>query len=43
MVPFLHAILLNAPRNLAMSLGETMLITEFGSEPLSRLAPQTAV
>jgi Xaa-Pro dipeptidase len=43
MVLFLHAILVDAPRNLAMSLGHTILITENGSEALSRLAPEYSV
>jgi len=37
MVLFLHAILIDAPRNLAMSLGHTITITSAGSEVLSRL------
>jgi Xaa-Pro dipeptidase len=43
MVLFLHAILVDAPRNLAMSLGHTILITENGSEALSRLTPEYSV
>ena len=43
MVLFLHAILVDAPRNLAMSLGHTILITDTGGEALSRLAPEYAV
>ena len=43
MVLFLHAILVDAPRNLAMSLGHTILITDTGSEALSRLAPEYSV
>ncbi len=43
MVLFLHAILVDAPRNLAMSLGHTILITQSGSEALSRLAPEYSV
>jgi Xaa-Pro dipeptidase len=43
MVLFLHAILVDAPRNLAMSLGHTILITETGSEALSRLTPEYSV
>ncbi|HKX09109.1 MAG TPA: Xaa-Pro peptidase family protein [Stellaceae bacterium] len=43
MVLFLHAILVDAPRNLAMSLGHTILITEAGSEVLSRLTPEYSV
>ena len=37
MVLFLHAILIDAPRNLAMSLGHTITITSAGAEVLSRL------
>jgi Xaa-Pro aminopeptidase len=43
MVLFLHAILVDAPRNLAMSLGHTILITQSGSEALSRLEPEYAI
>lgn len=43
MVLFLHAILVDAPRNLAMSLGHTILITETGSEALSRLTPEYSI
>ncbi|HVM80013.1 MAG TPA: Xaa-Pro peptidase family protein [Stellaceae bacterium] len=43
MVLFLHAILVDAPRNLAMSLGHTVAITETGSEALSRLKPEYTV
>jgi Xaa-Pro dipeptidase len=43
MVLFLHAILVDAPRNLAMSLGHTILITDQGSEALSRLTPEYSV
>ena len=43
MVLFLHAILVDAPRNLAMSLGHTILITENGAEALSRLTPEYSV
>ncbi len=43
MVLFLHAILVDAPRNLAMSLGHTILITESGSEALSRLRPEYSI
>jgi Xaa-Pro dipeptidase len=39
MVLFLHAILVDASKNLAMSLGHTILITSDGSEALSRLTP----
>ncbi|MBV9521286.1 MAG: aminopeptidase P family protein [Alphaproteobacteria bacterium] len=43
MVLFLHAILVDAPHNLAMSLGHTILITATGSLALSRLVPEYAV
>ena len=43
MVLFLHAILVDAPHNLAMSLGHTILITDQGSEALSRLTPEYSV
>jgi Xaa-Pro dipeptidase len=43
MVLFLHAILVDAPNNLAMSLGHTVLLTETGSESLSRFVPEFAV
>jgi Xaa-Pro dipeptidase len=43
MVLFLHAILVDAPRNLAMSLGHTILLTEAGCEVLSRLTPDYTV
>ena len=43
MVLFLHAILVDAPRNLAMSLGHTILISNSGSEALSRLRPEYSV
>ena len=43
MVLFLHAILVDAPRNLAMSLGHTILITETGADVLSRLTPEYTV
>ena len=39
MVLFLHAILIDAPNNLAMSLGHTIVIAETGAEVLSRLVP----
>jgi Xaa-Pro dipeptidase len=39
MVLFLHAILIDAPANLAMSLGHTIVVTESGAEVLSRLTP----
>jgi Xaa-Pro dipeptidase len=40
MVLFLHAILVDAAANLAMSLGHTIIVTETGREVLSRLAPE---
>jgi len=43
MVLFLHAILIDAPNNLAMSLGHTIAITEQGAEVLSRLKPEYIV
>jgi Xaa-Pro dipeptidase len=43
MVLFLHAILIDAPNNLAMSLGHTIAITDSGAEVLSRLKPQYVV
>jgi len=43
MVLFLHAILIDAERNLAMSLGHTIAITERGAEVLSRLTPDYIV
>ena len=39
MVFFLHAILIDSPANLAMSLGHTIIITDSGAEVLSRLKP----
>lgn len=39
MVLFLHAILIDAPANLAMSLGHTIVVGETGAEVLSRLTP----
>jgi Xaa-Pro dipeptidase len=39
MVLFLHAILIDAAENLAMSLGHTITITARGAEVLSRLVP----
>jgi Xaa-Pro dipeptidase len=39
MVLFLHAILVDAAKNLAMSLGHTITITSRGAEVLSRLKP----
>ncbi|MBI3512919.1 MAG: M24 family metallopeptidase, partial [Proteobacteria bacterium] len=43
MTLFLHAILVDAPHNLAMSLGHTILMTDTGAEPLSRLTPDYTV
>lgn len=43
MVLFLHAILIDAGQNLAMSLGHTILLTSEGAEILSRLTPQYTV
>jgi Xaa-Pro dipeptidase len=43
MVLFLYAILVNAPRNFAMSLDYAILIAESGGEVLSRLAPEYSV
>ncbi len=40
MVLFLHAILIDAPANLAMSLGHTVVVGESGAEVLSRLTPE---
>jgi Xaa-Pro dipeptidase len=40
MVLFLHAILIDAPTNLAMSLGHTIVVTGTGAEVLSRIAPE---
>lgn len=37
MVFFLHMIVMDSSRNLAMTLGQTVLVTEAGAEPLSRL------
>ncbi len=39
MVLFLHAILIDSPAGLAMSLGHTIIIGEDGTEVLSRLTP----
>jgi Xaa-Pro dipeptidase len=39
MVLFLHAILIDARRNLAMSLGHTIVVTPTGAEVLSRIEP----
>jgi Xaa-Pro dipeptidase len=43
MVLFLHAILIDAPSELAMSLGHTILIGEDGAEVLSALTPDYRV
>lgn len=43
MVLFLHAILIDAGKNLAMSLGHTLVITPSGAEVLSRLKPEYTV
>lgn len=43
MTLFLHAILIDAPRNLAMSVGHTILITETGREVLSGITPEYIV
>jgi Xaa-Pro dipeptidase len=43
MVLFLHAILVDAPSNLAMSLGHTIVIGSAGAEVLSRLEPEYLV
>ena len=43
MVLFLHAILIDAPNNLAMSLGHTIVITETGRDVLSGLRPEYTV
>lgn len=43
MVLFLHAILIDAPANLAMSLGHTIVIGEGGAEALSNLHPSYTV
>ena len=43
MVLFLHAILIDAPNNLAMSLGHTILVTETGREALSARTPEYVV
>jgi len=40
MVLFLHAILIDAPHNLAMSLGHTIAIDDKGCEVLSKLVPE---
>jgi hypothetical protein len=43
MVLFLHAILVDAAHNLAMSLGYTIVVTAQGCKVLSRLAPEYQV
>jgi hypothetical protein len=43
MVLFLHAILIDAARNLAMSLGHTIVLKSTGAEVLSRLSPEYTV
>ena len=43
MVLFLHAILIDAPAALAMSLGHTIVIGETGAEILSNVAPEYTV
>lgn len=43
MVLFLHAILIDAPKNLAMSLGHTIVLTTTGREILSGLRPEYTV
>jgi Xaa-Pro dipeptidase len=43
MTLFLHAILIDAPKNLAMSLGHTIVVTETGREVLSKLTPEYVV
>jgi hypothetical protein len=43
MALFPYAILVNAPRNFAMSLDHAILFTQSGSEALSRLAPEYSV
>ena len=43
MVLFLHAILIDAPNNLAMSLGHTIVITEAGCDVLSGFKPEYTV
>ena len=43
MVFFLHAILIDAKANLAMSLGHTIAITRSGAEVLSKLTPEYVV
>jgi Xaa-Pro dipeptidase len=43
MVLFLHAILVDAPNNLAMSLGYTILTTAGSAEVLSKIVPEYVV
>lgn len=43
MVLFLHAILIDAPANLAMSLGHTVVVGDGGAEVLSRLTPEYTI
>jgi len=43
MVLFLHAILIDAPQELAMSLGHTIVIGETGAEVLSKQTPEYTV
>lgn len=43
MALFLHAILIDAPNRQAMSLGQTVLVTETGREVLTRLVPDYIV
>ena len=43
MVLFLHAILIDAAKNLAMSLGHTIVLTSTGAEVLSRHSPEYTV
>ena len=38
MVIFIHMIMLDSGRSLAMALGETVLVTEAGCERLSRMS-----
>jgi Xaa-Pro dipeptidase len=43
MVLFLHAIVIDAAKNLAMSLGHTIVLTSTGAEVLSRITPEYTV
>jgi Xaa-Pro dipeptidase len=43
MVLFLHAILIDAAKNLAMSLGHTIVLTSTGADVLGRLSPEYTV